>query len=306
MSKIIINGKSDGTLKAYKGGNVINEMCAGGAVAYTKMVAGSAPTPPAPSRDFLRLSTIGNNPQLSINISGGVYDPGLEYSTDKQTWTAIPITSTDSIRISLPNGVKSVYLRSSQPLAKFEGGGQHTIKPYLSTTFSISGHIASIIDYRQMDSITAIPNYGLYNVFSGISTLRSASQLSFDGITTVGEGSCNGMFSYNQNLTSAPALPMTTLGTYCYANMFLNCPSLATAPELPATALAINCYQCMFQGCTILDEVKISAKVWGLNYAYNWLENVAASGTIHAPTNSLIADYSGGSGVPSGWTVSYY
>lgn len=45
------------------------------------------------------------------------------------------------------------------------------------------------------------------------------------------------------SLTSAPALPATTLALKCYYNMFGGCTSLTIAPILPAIILANNCYE---------------------------------------------------------------
>lgn len=270
-------------------------------------IGGGQPTPPTPPiqpREYLRLSSSTvRNIKLEIHISGGVYDPGLEYSTNKTTWTAIPITSTDTIQISIPSPYRGCYLRSTKPLAKFENGTQYTVKLSLSSVYSISGHIASVIDYRQMDTLTEIPDYALCYVFAGISTLTSASELSFDGITTVGVYGCQGMFSYNQNLTSAPALPATTLSEGCYSEMFRQSIALTQAPYLPATELANNCYQQMFNGCRSLNSVRINAEEWGLDYAYNWMYNVSETGTIYAPTGCPVENYSGAHGVPYGWTV---
>ena len=46
------------------------------------------------------------------------------------------------------------------------------------------------------------------------------------------------LFEDCTKLTSAPALPATTLAGGCYMNMFGNCTSLVNAPALPATTLA--------------------------------------------------------------------
>ena len=60
------------------------------------------------------------------------------------------------------------------------------------------------------------------------------------------------MFDGCTGLTQAPALPATTLATYCYRYMFAGCTALTQAPALPATKLANYCYYRMFRGCTSL------------------------------------------------------
>ena len=68
------------------------------------------------------------------------------------------------------------------------------------------------------------------------------------------------------SLTTAPALPATTLAENCYGSMFNGCTSLTTAPALSATTLANNCYDSMFNGCTSLQVYSSSGtghtKAW--------------------------------------------
>ena len=52
----------------------------------------------------------------------------------------------------------------------------------------------------------------------------------------------------------------------CYYSMFRDCTSLTTAPALPATTLATDCYSYMFRGCTSLQVYSSSGtghnKAW--------------------------------------------
>jgi hypothetical protein len=63
------------------------------------------------------------------------------------------------------------------------------------------------------------------------------------------------MFTQCSSLTTAPALPATTLAFSCYYDMLSECSNLETLPELPATTLADSCYQGMFYACT---NIKLS------------------------------------------------
>ena len=65
------------------------------------------------------------------------------------------------------------------------------------------------------------------------------------------------LFNQNKELSTAPALPATTLAEYCYYKMFYGCTALTTAPALPAETLAIGCYQGMFFGCTALTTAPV-------------------------------------------------
>lgn len=119
--------------------------------------------------------------------------------------------------------------------------------------------------------------------------------------TTLYEYCYWGMFSACTLLTVAPNLPATTLQYYCYSGMFYYCTSLTTAPELPATTLVSGCYYQMFSSCTLLNYIKVGATSWNTNYTINWVYEVSATGNFYKPTNTSIT--TGYSGIPSGWTV---
>ena len=114
------------------------------------------------------------------------------------------------------------------------------------------------------------------------------------------------MFYGCTSLTAAPALPATTLANSCYEMMFDGCTSLASAPALPATTLAEGCYWGMFWDCTSLSAITcLATDISATNCTYNWVNNVAASGTFtkDAPMSGWTT---GQNGIPSGWTVQDY
>ena len=111
-------------------------------------------------------------------------------------------------------------------------------------------------------------------------------------------------FFYNAKIVDASGLTLnaTTLANNCYTKMFYGCSSLVTAPALPATTLANNCYTQMFYGCTSLTEVTVLANSYTQGYFVNWLNNVAASGTIHKKSTLSLPSGSA-NGIPTGWTA---
>ena len=114
------------------------------------------------------------------------------------------------------------------------------------------------------------------------------------------------MFSGCSLLTSAPALPATTLESGCYDDMFSGCISLTQAPALPATTLEFSCYRGMFSGCSNLNYIKMLATDISATICLsNWVDGVASSGTFvkHPDMNSL---QTGDSGIPNGWIVEDY
>lgn len=271
MSKIIINGKSDGALKAYKGDDGIAAMCAGDSLAYTRMETGTQPEPPA-TRDYLCLqyteTGYSNNTFMAMYHNMGEYDPELEYSFDKENWWAVP----NGRNVKVTSSDRKVYLRSKLPICRDDF---HYIRLDMNRKFIVSGHVASVLGYENMDSITSIPDYGLYFLFASSNKLTDASQLDFSGIESVGIYGCKQMFQNCTALTQAPAtLPAATLANSCYVYMFSGCTALTTAPALPATTLAASCYAYMFENCTNLTTAPaLPATTLAIScYAYMFCE----------------------------------
>ena len=88
--------------------------------------------------------------------------------------------------------------------------------------------------------------------------------------------------------------------------MFSNCTSLTVAPELPAEILDSGCYSYMFYGCTKLKYIKcLATDISATNCTYNWVTNVAATGTFVKSLN-MNEWTTGINGIPEGWTVLDY
>lgn len=89
----------------------------------------------------------------------------------------------------------------------------------------------------------------------------------------------------------------TISNDYCYYYMFENCTSLTTAPALPATTLTNGCYDSMFKGCTSLQVYSSSGtghtKAWRIptsgsasSYTSQYRMFYGCSGS-YATTNSV-------------------
>jgi hypothetical protein len=88
--------------------------------------------------------------------------------------------------------------------------------------------------------------------------------------------------------------------------MFYGCTGLTTAPALPATTLASGCYYQMFRGCSKINYIKMLATDISANSCLNyWVNGVASSG-IFVKHPNMTSLPSGESGIPSGWTVEDY
>ena len=163
--------------------------------------------------------------------------------------------------------------------------------------------------FRECTSLTTAPelpattstNECYRYMFFGCTSLTAAPELP---ATTLANDCYGGMFQGCTSLTSAPStLPATTLANGCYSSMFSGCSSLTSAPELPATTLAERCYNSMFYGCTNLNYIKcLATDISASNCTNNWVNNVASSGTF-VKASSMTSWTTGGSGIPSNWTV---
>ena len=147
---------------------------------------------------------------------------------------------------------------------------------------------------------TTLAQYCYASMFYGCTSLVNAPTLP---ATELARNCYDFMFYDCTSLVNAPELPATTLARECYQFMFKGCTSLVTAPALPATTLASNCYNSMFYGCTKLSYIKaMFVTKPGTDYTYDWVRDVASSGTF-VKNSEATWNFTGTSGIPTGWTV---
>jgi len=186
----------------------------------------------------------------------------------------------------------------------FQGCTKLTSAPTLpATTLAPFCYYSMFQGCTKLTSAPTLPattlTSGCYrNMFRQCTSLTTAPSLPS---TTLGDSCYEEMFENCFELLNAPTLPATKLGSNCYNGMFINCRKLTSAPTLPATTLASGCYENMFNGCSLIDDITTYANDISANGClFNWLANVASSGTFH---NLGSATYpSGASGIPTGWT----
>ena len=204
----------------------------------------------------------------------------LEYSFDKVNWTVVNST------IYVPADTYVYFRNTSGTFCT--SNYSRVFSPYFKA--SIGGDVRTLFNYTDVDSVTAIPDYGFKNPFDN-GTLGSAkieiidiSNLSFRGITSVGNYGLYRAFSdSNSKITKGVDLrDVTTLGDSALNNMYNSCSNLteAYAPNV---------------------------STWDVSKADSWLYGVAPTGVVYKPSTLDIPtnnyDYSG---IPSGWTTQDY
>ena len=198
----------------------------------------------------------------------------FETSTDGTNWSVFtPGTTT----ITLANVGDKVYFRGDNTTVSESSSIYY--KFVMSGKIAASGNIMSLLD-RTCQSTTISNTYCYYAMFRDCTSLTTAPALPATTLITY----CYAYMFYNcTSLTTAPALPATTLITYCYDSMFRDCTSLTTAPALPATTLAYSCYAYMFNGCTSLQVYSSS----GAGHTKAWRIPTSGSASSYTSQNRM-------------------
>ena len=216
------------------------------------------------------------------------WDGTLEYSTDKSTWNTWDGTEISSAGTKLYlRGTGNTKITGNSNNYRFVFTGTDSLK------IACEGNIENLLDYETV-SAGGHPTMtmGCYNaMFSGCTSLTTAPALP----ATTLAGSCyQYMFDGCTSLTTAPALPATTLAEFCYYSMFYGCTALTTAPSLPATTLADYCYQYMFWDCSL---IKLSTTQTG---EYQTPYRIPTSGTGTIALDALIEMFTDTGGIFTG------
>ena len=248
-----------------------------------EVVWGRVQTPLYIQNTYNGSNTVTVQQTLSGSPDSSTYAKHLQFSKNGLNWTTITLSST-AYTITLNKGEK-VYFRGNEGVFNYwySGGKKKAITTISANqTHTVGGNINTLLDYQDPYGLT-LPQGAFNSIFENNTKLTSASDITFtpsvDGslstycylylfknctnLTTVpksipakkqGQDACNGMFAYTA-ITTAPALPATTLSNGCYYSLFEGCSKLVNAPQLPATEMKPNCYRSLFYGCTSLVNV---------------------------------------------------
>ena len=239
----------------------------------------------------LTLTALTNGSKVTLNKVGSPTDVSLEYSTGG-AWS----TYTIGTEITLTSAGDYIKFRGDN--STFSTTSSDYYRFSMSGTIAASGNVMSLVD-STCQLLTIPCDYCFRMLFRDCPGLTTAPALP---ATTLAASCYQNMFRSCQGLTTAPALPATTLAASCYYRMFWGCPGLTTAPALPAKTLAASCYYGMFQGCTKLSSIEVSFTSWTPTTSIaTWVDGVASSGTFTKPT-ALATEY-GTDRIPTGWTV---
>ena len=228
---------------------------------------------PDPSSYFYIKNETMNEVDFSV-----VYDwlstVNLEYSFDKVNWKRF---NSDYI-YGVP-GDSYIYLRNNSGTFCTS---EYTDVIQLSFDCSVGGDIRTLFNYTEVDSVTAIPPYGLKNMFAGYGgKVKDISNLSFRGITSIGDYGLYSAFSQSWfEITKGVDLrDVTTIGNYALQELY-----------------AYN--------SNLTEAYAPNVSTWDSNKTQFWLSSVASTGVLYKPSTLTIPNND--SGVPSGWTTQDY
>ena len=228
---------------------------------------------PDPSSYFYIKNETMNDSQIDFT-SSWLPTVNLEYSFDKVNWIRV-----DFDYIGVPAD-SYVYLRNTSGTFCTS---EHTTIMYTRFDCSFGGDIRTLFNYTDVDSVTKIPDYGLYQPFSSYGKkCIDISNLSFRGITEIGNYGLYCAFSQSwfENTKGVDLRDVTTLGENALYQLYAFNPHLkeAYAPNVSE---------------------------WDINKTYNWLYGVSSTGVLYKPSTLTIpTEYD--SGLPYGWTTQDY
>ena len=211
----------------------------------------------------------------------------FETSTDGINWSVFTPGNTT---ITLVNVGDKVYFRGDNTTVSESSSIYY--KFVMSGKIAASGNIMSLLD-TTCQSTTISNSYCYGYLFYNCTSLTTAPALP---ATTLVSSCYDSMFRSCKSLTTAPSLPATTLASSCYDSMFRDCKSLTTAPALPATTLVTWCYNYMFYGCTSLQVYSSS----GTGHTKAW--RIPTSGSASSYTSQSSMFYN----CPGSYTTSAY
>ena len=245
--------------------------------------------------DYLCFTAEESNSTVSMSVNGTpTKGQAFEFSTDGLSWSVFtPGTTT----ITLANVGDKVYFRGDNTTVGESNSIYYTF--VMSGKIAASGNIMSLLD-KTCESTTISSNYCYQSMFYACTSLTTAPALP---ATTLAYGCYRSMFYGCTSLTTAPSLPATTLADACYMYVFYGCTSLTTAPTLPAITLKELCYNDMFDNCTNLTTAPALPATTLAESCYSYMFNgctslqvYSSSGTGHTnewriPTSGTAESY---------------
>lgn len=209
-------------------------------------------------------------------LDGWHGDGNLQYSTDKEMWTAWD-GLTPIVAVQQSTGKYEIYLRGEGGTTL--GGTNFTMIPgNAAVNLTIKGVLSTLMDFNRSSDDIAFADSAFKNAFKGMD-LYDISSLLFPRNAT--NYMYESMFENCASLTYIPKYVSNYIGNYSYKNAykgsgidhtplfdnvqmigvgafegcFSNCQNLVIVEKLPYETLTQGCYKSMFANCKALVKV---------------------------------------------------
>ena len=205
----------------------------------------------------------------------------LEYSFDKMNWSLASSLGWSDLIIPADS---YVYLRNTS--GTFCTSDDYDVLiPFFKA--SIGGDVRTLFNYTDVDSVTAIPDYGFKNPIGygggsfGTTEIIDISNLSFRGITSIGICGLYRAFGIDgSKYTKGVDLrDVTTLGERALYGIY--------------------------NSSNLTEVYAPNVSTWDTSKTEFWLSGVAPTGVVYKPS-TLDIPTDNPSGIPSGWTTQDY
>ena len=260
------------------------------------------------TRTVERYFTIANESEGSVRFTltktGTPVSRDLQYSLDNgTTWTDFDLRLNNQV-ITIEQG-SAIQMRSSTGFSK---DNYNYFSIQVDGAHSVSGNIATLIDYGDLENVTEIPDYGFYAMFYYDTELKKVD-INWNNVKAIGKSGCASMFSNCIYLegTTDPFRSVDAVGNLACESMFAKCGLLQHNFDLSnITSVGEQAFQAFALGCVHIDRMTApNIDRWDETDFFNWLKDVADNG-IMFKTDSLEIPFPSYSGIPTGWDVVPY
>lgn len=232
----------------------------------------------------LRFTAENGGATIKLNKYGAPTNVTLQYSLDNAiSWNELVFG--EEIYVAKD---QHIYIQAKNDVNAFSTSANDYYQFVIDGTMSVSGDVATL--YNTSGTITSIPDYTFYKLFSGCAGLKNVPTLTRPNFP-IGKYSHAYMFENCSSITEVPDSLALTLTEGCYKGMFKGCSSIKVAPVLPATTLVNNCYEELFYNCSNLQEINVGFTGWHSNATNNWVQNVSKYGIFFCPQNVANASF---------------
>lgn len=157
------------------------------------------------------------------------------------------------------------------------------------------------IDFSNITDIATASVFG--SCFRGCTKLTAVPN--FTNLKTIeGGGVFDSCFYGCSSLMTAPNFSNLTTINSGFRQCFYGCTSLRTTPDFRnVTSVNSGFYQCFYNCTNLVTAYAPSVEIWNTSTFSSWLSGVAATGTLHRSSVSLVIPENTSSGCPTGWTL---